>query len=319
MTTLSSIPVFDWDGTTFLTFYVLAYLAALLWCTRNRSVGLRKFDHPNATKATLEDPYEVAYLAGGMPRCLQLAVVRLLKGDSLTTRTTRILKTNRLIVKGPPPADCNDLERTIYSSVSAAGPKGLELTKISELAKDKSLSLQARLAKKGLRPTEAEVSKSRFKNVGPLILLLVVGCIKTAVGISRDKPILFLSLLVILTVITLILLLSTEKKLTPSGEQLLKKMKANELHQRITGNQLHTGGSTGVEPIFLAVALSGIGVAHSYDQALAIDPSFQKEIQAIGHPSATTGGGCGATGCSSGCSSGCGSGCGGGGCGGCGG
>ncbi len=134
----------------------------------------------------------------------------------------------------------------------------------------------------------------------PMLILLLIGIVKLFIGISRDKPVGFLLLFLLLTVIVGYIIASGRKTLTPAGDQLLGKMRGNPY------------GEGTVDATLCGVALLGIS-GMAYDESLVgIDAALKKEISRMGHAST-------ASGADSGCSSGCGSGCGGGGCGGCGG
>jgi uncharacterized protein (TIGR04222 family) len=95
-----STSVFDWNGSGFLGFYGIAFFLALAWSIRRRFRADAKFAHPEALDVELTDPYDMAFLAGGTPRCSQVAVVRLLKSGSAEWKRTRIPKESRLVANG---------------------------------------------------------------------------------------------------------------------------------------------------------------------------------------------------------------------------
>lgn len=72
MTGFASIPVLDWNGPEFLWFCAAAFVIALGWSLLRRSRANDRFSNPSAEPAPLADPYEIAFLAGGTPRCSQV-------------------------------------------------------------------------------------------------------------------------------------------------------------------------------------------------------------------------------------------------------
>lgn len=296
---LSSI--FDLDGPSFLAVYTVGFAIAFMWSLARRSRANARFALPGAEETKLTDPYEIAWLAGGVPRCAQVAVVKLITCGAVQWRRTRILRESRLVAGGSAEAGFNEMERALFSAIRGHGDKGMRLTEIPALVAARISGLEARVAKRGLRPTQSEANRGGCLIILPMLFLVVFGAAKVWVGITRDKPVLFLIALIVVTVVVAAVVASRKKRLTPAGEKLLLRMRAER----------ETPGDT-----LAAVALFGAGWAG--DPMLAgLDEALRKDISRMGNPTGSSG--CsGATGCGGG-SSGCSSGCGGGGCGGCGG
>lgn len=302
--TFIAASLFDWPGNKFLAFYAIAFVIALIWSISRRLKVNDKFAHPDARNSELTDPYEMAFLAGGTPRCAQLAVTRLLKTGSIQWKRTKVFSESRLVAIGCAYQDFNEIERTLFSSILSYGKKGMPLDSVSQLVATRISGIESRLAKAGLRPTSSEEGSRGFFIALPLIILMAIGVVKVLVGLSRDKPVLFLCIMLGVTFFVCAAVASARKKLTPEGENVLARLRdrppvfnPEELNQNL----------------MVSVALFGIsGIPHG--QMLAdLDANIKKELSQIGNKSSS---GCGgAAGCSSGCSSGCG----GGGCGGCGG
>jgi uncharacterized protein (TIGR04222 family) len=264
-----------------------------------------KFGLPGAEHTELRDPYEIAFLAGGVPRCTQVALVNLMISGTVTARRTRIFRNTRLVAVQGLNSDANHTERTLYQAILGYREKGMPLDDLCRLAAPTLSSVESRLAKLGLRPTASETAGRGFVIVLPMVALMAIGIVKVIVSLSRDKPVMFLILFLCLTVAASAIVASTRKKLTPQGERLLLGMRA--------AGRGSAGDAT--ESTLRAVALGGIAAAAGDPLLAGIDHSIRNEISKIGHP-ANNGGdgsGCGTTGCgSSGCgSSGCGGGCGG--------
>lgn len=296
-----STPMFDWKGPGFLSLYAVAFFFALAWSVWRRFRANEKFAHPEALQVELTDPYDMAFLAGGTPRCSQVAVVRLLKSGSVEWVRTKILKESRLVASGAALPGFNEIERTLFSSILSYGRKGMPLAGMSQLVATRVSGIEARLAKLGLRPTSSEEGNRGCFIALPMLVLVAVGLVKVAVGVSQDKPVLFLCFMIGVTLFAGAGVAAVRKKLTPEGEKILSR-----LRDGVSG---YGNGSDRLSETLCAVALLGIsGIA--YDETLAgLDTTLKKEISQMGNTSSS---GCGGTGCSSGCSSGCG----GGGCGG---
>jgi uncharacterized protein (TIGR04222 family) len=298
--------IMDLDGPTFLALYGLFFIIALAWSIRRRSRVYEKFSLPGAAETQLTDPYEIAYLAGGAPRCAQVAVVKLLHSGAVEWQRKRILRDSRLVAIGMADAAFNDIERALFSVISSRGKSGLRMMEVTTHIVSRLSGVESRLAVLGLRPTASEASGRGCFIILPLSALMLFGGWRFVAGFTNNKPILFLVVLLAITAIVAAILASHKKKLTPEGEDLLTRMRA---HRESQGDTLYS--------------LSLFGVGRSGDPGLSgLDSALRKDLSKLenNHGSSGCGGGGSGAGCSSGCSSGCGGGGGGGGgCGGCGG
>ena len=302
----AEIPILDWKGPAFLIFYGAAFVVALVWSISRRAKMMEKFIVPRGALTSLINPYEAAYLAGGAPRCIQLAVVRLLQRGALQGEVPRF-GANRVLARETNPAELNDIEQAVYDEAVRLGRKGLLMQNIGALVTSRLGRIESRLATLGLRPTNQERSGMGFMIALPLVMLLLIGATKLIVGISRDKPVMFLVIALVITFIAAIGMGSSAKRLTPAGELLLDKMRAD---YRSSSRDRDGADLTALS---LGMALLGPSVISGYGHLIALDPSLKKDITQMGVQGSA--GGDGGSGCSSGCG---GSGCGGG-CGGCGG
>lgn len=303
MMTPASIPLFDWDGPSFLGFYAVAFVVALIWSLRRRSQANACFGLPGAAHVALNDPYEIAFLAGGVPRCTQVALVKLMVSGAVAVRRTRILGNARLVAVAAVAPDANQAERALYHSIRSRGEKGLPLEGICQSVAPALSGVEARLAKLGLRPTSSETAGRGFRVVMPLMGLILIGVVKVVIGLSRDKPVWFLVIFLFITLMVAVMVASTRKKLTPQGEELLLRMRAERGSFR-----------GGLEATLCTVALGGIAAAAGDPLLAGLDATVRNEISKVGLAGGSGGdaSGCGTSGCgSSGCGGGCG-GCGGG-------
>ncbi len=305
MTQLSaSIPVLDWHGPAFLIFYAVAFVTAVL-ISLARSASIRKRFEVSAPINELSDPYDAAYLAGGPPRVIQLAVARLLKLGLVELKSS--WTGGRLIATGAP-APSGGLRSIEVSILTRAlgEKKGLVLTEIGQALSAKFSAIEARLASAGLRPTSKEIQGQGSKVVLPMFLVMALGAVKLVIGLSRDKPVGFLVISLFVSLIILLIIGSRHSRLTglltPAGHRTLEHLRTRQT----------LDSDPGLEAWSMGVALMGPMAMTGLLQHQDIIAQLKGLQQ-----NSSGGGGCGT---SSGCGgSGCGSGCGGGGCGGCGG
>lgn len=288
-----TVSVFDWKGPDFLMFYAVGFVIALAWSLVRRSQMNDKFKLEGVSEPLLDDPYEIAFLAGGVPRCSQLAVVKLIKVGAVEWEKAGLFKVSRLVAKGTARADFSDVERCLFTSVLGYGKKGMPLSEVSRLVATRLSGIEAKLAKRGLRPTASEKAGTGIVISLPLFALMAVGIVKVVVGISRDKPVVFLIIFLVVTLFVALIVAGNSKKLTAQGERLLAEMR--------DGYQLDGVQSS----VFIGIALMGVAAAGDAS-LLGLDRALAKEISEMGGVSIGSG-----NGCSSGCSSGCGGGCGG--------
>lgn len=291
--TLSFFSVFDLSGSAFFGLYIGAFFLALAWSVWRRLRANDKFSLPGAAETQLTDPYEIAFLAGGAPRCAQVAAVKLITCEAVDWKRAGVFKESRLVASGHAEAGFNEIERTLFSSILSYGKKGMPVAEIPALIATRLSGIEARLAKLGLRPTASESNGRGCYIMLPILILMFFGVLKVCLDLSRGEPVVFLVILMFITFFIVGFIAVGTKALTPAGEELLARMRAGKEAQ---GDVLHS------------VAL--FGAAWTGDPRLAgLDSALRKDISQMGRTNSSSG--CGTSGCSSGC--------GGGGCGGCGG
>ncbi len=297
-----NISFIDWSADTFLFFYSVLLICAVIWALLKRAQGKARFEASEPTDS-LDDLYELAYLAGGSRRCTQLAIARLVKNKSFNfikkSFSSHILTVNQLY------PDAHPTELAFYHLVDACGKRGFKLKDAPKKTAHLFISLQNNLAKRGLRPLAEEITKLKVSIWLPFILLLLLASLRIIFDYIRDEDILFTIILTIIT-LTVAITISSIPYLTKSGNTLLEYHRIRE--------QKHLIQDANSEN-FTTLAVFGPAELSSSKLLSDLSPELTREISAY-HPTSdktTKAGGCG------GCSSGCSSGCGGGGCGGCGG
>lgn len=292
---------FDLRGPEFLVFYLaLAAFLTILF----RRIARADTKVGSVTHDLSQDPYDIAYLQGGKPHTLHVALLSLIdrnllevSGKKLKTVGTESAKKVR-----------RHLDELILN-IFASGDKAS--TVFTHPGVDAELELiRDRLTKMGLLLDDEMKSHRRKLLWGGILLLWVVSGVKIIVALSRGHHnIIFLILLTIIATFVL-------RKVTRSFRTALGNSEISNLKSMFSGLY---GGRRNVRlhrPTFeltLLAALFGIA-ALPKDAAAMVKPlKFRR-------PGTSSNTGCG-TGCSScsSCSGGsCGGGCGGG-CGGCGG
>lgn len=301
------LEVMDKRGGEFLKWYgvsfVLAVIASFAWPRMAR-------DRAGRRTLPVTDRFDIAFLGGGVDRVVDAALAALycrkrVRVDAGTTPA-------KMWSEASPaePGDLHDVEARVLRAVPAS--IRISLSQVRKTARFTLHSMQDRLAREGLLESASSFRRLRWMAALPVLAVMLLGVAKVFVGSSRDRPV---GYLVVLLLLSLVFLLWRVKRLshrTTDGEQLWKKLKKRP---PVTAGQLEKNGLIH-DPVHVAllVALEGYG-------ALPL-PAYSPVHSALHRKANADSGsyGCGG-GCSSG--SGCGSsgssGCGSGGCGGCGG
>lgn len=318
---IAEIPLLDWTGPRFLGFYVLALLVVTIWCWRRARRSLGRYERQDVTVEDVDD-YESAYLAAGPPRVAQVAVMTLLFRGLVIWKPAIF---GARLVKGETPGlvQLPMAEKELLDQVNQAGSKGLAVKNAARAVAPAMRGIEVSLATKGLRPTKEERGNAGLVSVTPLIALGVLGLFKLVIGIARDKPVMFLVMLLFLTFIVTCIVHAQVPRLTAAGEALLANLRGrNEARRRASSRPDEYGPDlvSGSVALFGPVALA----------SMPIFAPIHGELENLHAKAAAASG----SGCSSGCGTGAsissggdgggggdsgGSGCGGGGCGGCGG
>ena len=311
--TSASIPILDWQGPEFLVFYMFSLTGALLWSLHLKKKAAKRFESA-APPSPFTDPFEIAFLAGGVPRVCQLAVARVLKLK--LAKWEKHWSGDRLIPNNPSTsaADLHPVEVVLHNALLAK-PKGIALKDLPALCSPACRALESRLARLGLRPTASETNLAARRSVLPLVAVLCLGILKLLIGLSRHKPIGILFFFLIGTLIAILFLKQSlaGKRLTSCGTDLLGKLRmeqANQLRRKKSQPDFALW-STGIA-LAGTYAMTGLAggdlIAASLNQHLG-----QRAISGSGDGGSSGGGssGCGSSGCGSSCGGGCG-GCGGG-------
>ena len=289
------VPVFDWNGPEFLRFYAIGYVVALAltwwqYAAWNRSATRRAAAVPIPT-----DLYALAVLTGGAVRAAQVAIVNLVNAGTFRLGGNG---SSQLVIGGPLPESAHPVERAIYANLLSRGDSlagATFVTEAAELPEVRSL----------VEGQGNHLRSPRKPRVDALLPLLLIGLTKLVIGLVREKPVGFLVLLLVVTVITAGLIQSRVK----SWRQRLSERfgsQVGDLKRELAANSERSHAGT---PMAVSAAVFGLGaLGGTALSALASELAPPPPRNTFGSSS-----GCGSDG------GGGGGGCGGGGCGGCGG
>ncbi len=319
---LSEIPLLDWNGPQFLMFYLVALGVCVGWSFWRSSQSMARFQVPGNGSPALTNPYEIAYLTGGAFRAVQLVVVRLVSQDLLEWKLIRGSQVLRSKARSFP-SEMNGIESTAMKSAERFGNEGMQLKNVADAIIGPLTQIERRLAILGLRPMASEQSGVALRAALPLVFLIALGITKLFIGISREKPVLYLVFLLLLSLILVVVIVVRAPRLTVKGRGMI-----HALHGHHANLEKRVLAKKEVTPDEALVAMSLLGPASLIGMGghLGIGPLLSakpKKVKADtgGNGCATyigCGGGSGGGSMSDGGGSGCGGDGGGGGCGGCG-
>ncbi len=280
------------NGPDFLWFYFLLASVTLIIARSLRWFLSTSVNHYLSESASL-NAYELAYLNGGAYRSIDAAIAKLVQDKVLTVSAT----SRTLHLENAPSANSHSLEKSITEIMIEESISGTNYAPI-ETIRTRAISatnlIRQNLENQGLLVSDRQARKIQIATAIPVVVLLLLGISKIFVGISRGKPVGFLVVMCILTVIFACLLLAKPHR-TRFGDRTLNYYRLSYSNS---------------SDIAFAFALFGsavlIGSLADLKQAFA-PPSTSSSSGDISFSGGDGGGG------------GCGSGCGGGGCGGCGG
>lgn len=298
---------FDLPGPQFLVFYGVSFAAALVMAILWRRSLRGPRDELSAQELDLS-PYEVAYLAGGGERVVEAILGRLVHEKALKLGH---ISRELIAVADQPPSDLSSLERTVYDSALAEKEDAVRV--LHGQAEQLMGSLRPRLEHLGLLLTEDQARAARWLPTGLVLLVPLLGVIKIGVGVSRGRPVLFLVLACIASVIAAFAFFGRSVRRSRRGDRALARLREDNAAIEFQAGRRATELSG--QDLALALGLFGTGILVA-GPLKHVEAAFKAPVPSGGrHESGSAS--CGAAGCGGG--GGCGGGCGGGGCGGCGG
>lgn len=211
---VQSINIFDWNAPQFLKFYGVGALLMLAFSILLRIVFCVTAQ-PSAPVRLLTS-YEEAYLSGEQARVIDVAAVALLQRKAL------VAGADGLRVSADA-AGSNALERSLLMQLRQH-KKPVKMTGIKLATHPAIKSVQAELVRLGLFFSAAERWRTMLICGAPLLLWLLLGLVRMAIGVVRDKPIAFLSIMCVVTAVALLMLSISTPKKTRAGTAKLAQL-----------------------------------------------------------------------------------------------
>ncbi len=239
----------DLPGPQFLGAYAVLFGVALVLLFVIRRAMRGAGDEPSAGAADLSS-LETAYLCGGPNRVIDAAVLRLVHREVVALDAAEGHLTRRA---KEPPANAHPVEQAIFNATEGEG--GMELPGVRERATPAAQQLRGRLESLGLVVPQSKMALIRMAAAAPGLLVVLLGLTKMFLGMSRDRPVGFLVMMLIGSVVVLVILSTLLR--TRRGDRLLARLKdenaALEFSARRADNLLDSD-------LVLAVAVFGPAV-----------------------------------------------------------
>lgn len=297
------LPVLDWRGPDFLGFYglafVVAFMSSLLVVKVLRGRARSNIEVP-------EDPFEIAFVAGGGDRTVDAALGSLYSMELVQVNTNAKKETKLQRLPKAEPANLHEVEDAVLQAI----PTETECTihELRKVLKPRMAAFRQEVARKGLVYSTSQRSGLILAAALPFLLLLGVGVAKMFIGMGRKAPVEFLIFALFFTFFVAVVRLGGVRRRTPDGKAVLEQLRPVAKAMRESLKNPYELQPISGHAMPMAVALVGVS-------GLNI-PGYHPLHEALNRQNANSSG-CGSGGCGSGGSSG---GCGGGGgCGGCGG
>lgn len=307
----------DFNGPTFLVFFLVLLLLGIVIQVLVRGWLLAPSMGPNQSGKPTKplSLYELAYFRGRVVAVGQVGIVellnkRLIEPDINSGRFRAVGVVDHGTLKS-----MDDVPATLLRACQSG--TGLLPGAIRNEIKFSTERIRSNLEQMGLVPSFA----ARFWTAGASLMVFgsinLLGLSKLMVGLERDKPVGFLMLLLVATLV-LGVLLALSKHLNAAGRRRLDDAQTELGRVPPAESQ----GKSDVQPSFdassmMVMSIAVMGLSATGSQYL-VDSDSRSLLERAEKSANGSGSGCGASGCGGGDGGG-GGGCGGGGCGGCGG
>jgi len=276
---------FDLSGGPFLILYAALFLLACLASAR-LSHALR----PEGRRPLNLPPDDAAVLAGGLPRHSEMVAMQLLATGHLAVDAK-----HHLVLAADAPA-------TPVVTALRVLPQPLQWHRVDRALAGLGQAIRARLTAQGLLMTEGEGWRVRIAQAAPFVLLACFGLVKLAIGEARGRPVGFLTIALIVTVVVAVVRLAGLDQRTRAGRVAVAAACAR--HARLRRAPTGAEAALGVALFGTSILIgSGWEVLHRLRTAGGDGGASIADGGSSDGGSGGSGGGCG--------------GCGGGGCGGC--
>lgn len=244
----------DLPGPAFLAFYAFLLLVAhfvgkwlLHFC---KSADITPTRAPNLT------PLETAYLAGGAERAVDAELVRLLRHDLLVIKPGG----GGFAVKDPAAGPLDGLQRDLVRETMRTDGA---IERLRRLRSPVLTRAQTRLAGEGLLLAAggSEANCVRLAKGAPFVVAIAVGVMKLLVGLARHRPVAFLVMFLIASLVILGVKLFKLPLRSAKGNAALKDFERRNAALQATAKR--RGNELDDSSLMLAVGLFGASVLAS--------------------------------------------------------
>lgn len=271
---------FDLHGPEFLQLYGILLAAAGI-----AALVIPHWLRPEGSAPRVTDPDLLGYLAGGSTRFVETVIVRMLTRGQVAVEGKRKLRI--LTPAGRHgQAGSSMVEHAVLALASPAPWGSVALAVGRHRAK-----IETQLIAHGLWMDGEAVRRLRWLQTLPLLLVFAFGAIKWEIGTLRDRPVGYLSALLVVTIVLALIRFATADRRTRGGLAALTAARsaADRLRRAPTSDEMA-----------LSVALFGtavlMGSEHGDFHALRIAAASGDASSSDGG-SSDSGGGCGGGGC----------------------
>lgn len=227
--------IFDLSAQSFLLLYATVLAGAVA-----AGLAIPRWLRPEGRARLVSDEEELALLAGGRTRFSDAIVARLLARRDLTAQGR-----DRLVIE-----TCGGGRTSAESAVlGAIGP--FKLAAVDRVLRPHAADVERRLVAGGAMIDGSLALQMRAWQSSPYLLLLVIGLIRLELGIERERPVGFLALLLLATLVLMVIRFAALDRSTAGGRDALRR--AREEAERL--RRAPTADEAG-----RAVALFGTGV-----------------------------------------------------------
>jgi len=272
---MADFGVFDLVGPQFLAVYAALFVVAFIL-----GIVIPRWLRPDGSMMPVSDPEQLAYLSGGLDRFSEAVVAKLLVSKAIEPGSARFS------IDGSA-TGATAAERTVLGIGTAA-----RWNEIRMALREDAKRIDQTLTGYGLLMEQSARRIMRLCQASPYIALIVFGAIKWEVGLSRDKPVGYLTALLVVTLLFALARYAMLDLATRAGKEVVANAAQASDRLRRSPMQAETG---------MAVALFGTSVLAGSQFA---------GFHSLRSPSSSNSSGCG-SGCSGGGDGGCSGGCGG--------
>lgn len=232
----------NWQGPEFLVLFFLLMVAAVFATALLRFWMSRVDDGRRGLSLSEPDVWSIAYLSGGPQRVLDAAVAQLHEQGHIRWDESG---------KHTEPTDRGEPDDPLLRTVLAAC-RQRNMSRLLQVVKSAHLdAILRQLQQRGWWFSAEQALRVAQISALPFALLAGFGLLKIGIGLSRDKPVLFLVLLTLLCLVIAAVMYFKRPGVTPAGRKAFAELKRK--HELL-------GRSYRDEQVAMAVALAGTSV-----------------------------------------------------------